>query len=63
MIYYTTTHQHPDLVLHLRERKYLYLQQMFSDANKVEDNLQDYGKLRDQILNEESDAQKPKKDY
>ena len=39
MLYYTLGHQHPELVLHLRERKSSSLPQIFSNSKEVEDNL------------------------
>jgi hypothetical protein len=46
-VFYTTTHHHnPYLTLFLRERRYLTLQQMFTDAEEIEDNLRACGKLQ-----------------
>jgi hypothetical protein len=52
-VFYTATHHHPDLVLYLRERKSLSLQQMFVDAEEVEDNLRACGNLLDQVWDED----------
>jgi hypothetical protein len=51
MVQYTVA-QHLDLVLFLRERKSLSLQQMFVDAEEVEYNLLACGKLQNQSWNE-----------
>ena len=57
MIYYASTLQQFDLVLHLRERKPSSLQQMFLDAKEVEDNVRPCGNLviwnRDKYLKQE----------
>jgi hypothetical protein len=44
MLCYATTF-HPDLSFLLMERRSATLQQMFNDAQEVEDNLQAYGKI------------------
>ena len=53
MLYYASVHQHPELVLHLRERKESSLKQMFSNAKEVEDNLRACGKPVDQSRDED----------
>ena len=53
MIYYVAAHQQLDLVLHLKERKSLSLQDMFSNAREVEENLRACGKLVDQSRDED----------
>jgi hypothetical protein len=52
MLCYATTF-HPDLSFLLMERRSSTLQQMFNDAQEVEYNLQDHGKISEQIRNEE----------
>jgi hypothetical protein len=56
-VFYTATHHHPYLTLFLRERRSLTLQQMFTDAEEIEDNLRACGNLSDQIWDEDVDAQ------
>jgi hypothetical protein len=53
---YATT-LHPYVSFLLMERRSRSLQQMFSDAQEVEDNIQVCGKLSEQIQNEELDAE------
>ena len=54
MLYYTSSHQHPKLTLHLIERNSSSLHQIFSDAKEVEDNLQACGNLVAQNRDEDS---------
>jgi hypothetical protein len=49
MLHYATTF-HPDLSFLLMERRYKTLQQMFDDAQEVEDNLQACQRLQNQNL-------------
>jgi hypothetical protein len=44
---------HPDLSLLLIESRYVTLQQMFIDAQEVEDNIKACGKFLDQVKDEE----------
>ena len=60
MIQYTIA-QHPNLFLYLKERKSPSLQQMFVDANEVENNLQFCGKLHDQIIDKDFNVQEMEK--
>jgi hypothetical protein len=56
MLCYATTF-HPNLSFLLMERRSKSLQQMFSDAHEVEDNLRACGKFLEQIQNEELDVE------
>jgi hypothetical protein len=55
-LFYTTTH-HPDIAFYLRERKSLTLQQMFTNAEEIEDNLQACGKLQNHTWDGDLDAE------
>ena len=59
---YATTF-HPDLSFLLMERRLVTLQQMFSDAQEVEDNFEAYGKLLDQIGIEELNSEKQESEH
>jgi hypothetical protein len=63
MVLYTATHLHPDLVLYLRERNSLSLEQMFVHAEEIEDNLRACGRLPNQVLNEYLQVEEHEKGY
>jgi hypothetical protein len=60
-VYYALAH-HPDLELYLKLRKSSTLQQMFIDAEEIENNLWDCGILLDQIK-EDLNAEDKKEEY
>jgi len=62
MLCYATTF-HLDLSFLLMERRSATLKQMFNDAQEVESNLQAYGKIPEQIQNEELDVVEHESDH
>jgi hypothetical protein len=51
MVYYTLA-QHPELFLYLRERKSSSLEQMFTNAEEIEENFRACGRLPKQFWDE-----------
>jgi hypothetical protein len=57
MVQYKIEH-HPYLVLFLRERRSSSLQQMFTDAKEIEDNIRAHGRLLNRVLDEDLEHEK-----